>query len=210
MLRGDPAISKYLRRHNAFSPHLCINELLGHFDTSRIESFERVLVIPAFDETPDFLGRVLAQAFSHRVLIILVVNAPAQMTAEQREKNQRLQQWLHQFSQTHGGEFSVGQHHSLYHFPHKSVLLIDCYSERTLSHGVGEARKIGCDLALQLMMEGKIQFSPIFSSDADAHLPDNYFSCTLNPQQAACVFDFKHRASAPWQLAINLYEIHLR
>jgi hypothetical protein len=65
------------------------------------------------------------------------------------------------------------------------------------SDGVGRARKIGCDTALLWMTSGAIKSNWICSTDADATLPEDYFS-RLDESPAdtsAALYPFRHDAS---------------
>ena len=81
------------------------------------------------------------------------------------------------------------------------------------ARGVGLARKLGCDLALQWMHAGAIASDWLCSTDADATLPADYFlQLDGAPTGAvAATFPFAHTASgeAPCDTATALYELSL-
>ena len=102
------------------------------------------------------------------------------------------------------------------------LLLIDRFSEnRTIDsrHGVGLARKIGCDVALQLYRAGHISSPWLRSTDADAVLPADYFGTDV-ASAAGFLYPFRHSSGyvedSPFQqrlphdrLAAALYDLSL-
>lgn len=78
--------------------------------------------------------------------------------------------------------------------------------------GVGLARKIGADIALQLIRHQAIHSNKISLTDADAILPSDYFDSQLIETDAALVFPFRHSIGSEQQddnRAALLYEISL-
>ena len=77
-------------------------------------------------------------------------------------------------------------------------------------HGVGLARRIGCDIALALRRAGTITGRWIHTTDADVTLPADYFAATASAPAAsvALTYPFWHLAEQHPSLA--LYEISLR
>ncbi len=106
----------------------------------------------------------------------------------------------------------------------RDLLMVDRFSDgRKLpaKGGVGHARKIGADLALNLIHRQRIGTGWIHCSDADVQLPDTYFTFSNNLRDAgsgysALVYPFSHiddpgRAeSAEVVAATRLYELSLR
>ncbi len=175
-------IERYLQRYA--EPETALAESVDrHFD--------QVLVVPCYNEDENFLGN-LAVPGDHRTLKIVVVNMPdtaAELTAAQN-------------------------HHLLAALQQQAtpdLLIIDRVSE-PIPHrqGVGLARKIGADVALALIATGKVSRPWIYFSDADAHLPENYFTTTL-PETGSALFGFRHYSlDAQVQRRATLYELHLR
>ena len=103
---------------------------------------------------------------------------------------------------------------------HSDLLVVDrCASGEQLaaSAGVGLARKIAADIALQLIVDGLIRQPFIFCSDADAYWPNNYFSAAdtraaaAATPPAALLYPFRHvdtgnNTSAALCAATRLYE----
>ena len=81
------------------------------------------------------------------------------------------------------------------------------------NQAVGLARKTGCDIAFKWKCEGAITSHWICSTDADARLPDDYFSRLeqLSPNAVAVTYPFWHAPGrdANCNLASTLYELRL-
>lgn len=78
-----------------------------------------------------------------------------------------------------------------------NLLLVDCFEHGRLipsDQGVGLARKIAADIAVQLFQQGVIKNNWIFSSDADVSLPEDYFCLdgSENKTAAAATIPFSH------------------
>ncbi len=203
---ADQTIAKYLARDA--EPEAC-----APFDiTGRHHS---VLVIPASDESPDFIQGVLpALEGSPGALLIVVVNANPTSGAQVQARNQQLIQALCGLgvaaSELVPGLIDVK-------LACGGLLLVDRSSqgrELPLKQGVGLARKIGCDIAINLWKQGAVASPWLFSSDADVTLPPAYFAAgdAARPDAGALVFDFTHQASGEPELdrATFEYELYLR
>lgn len=154
------------------------------------------------------------------VLIVCVVNGSVEASAATHEYNAELIRALlksstRQRSIAQGAGFllraSNGQG--------VDVVLVDRASVgRRLpsKQGVGLARKIGCDLALELYRSGRIREPWLYCTDADATLPAGYFSAIAGRigahTAAAALFPFEHRPAADRKLTglTQLYELSLR
>jgi hypothetical protein len=81
---------------------------------------------------------------------------------------------------------------------------------------VGLARKIGCDIALQLHAQGNLRSPWIHTTDADVELPTAYFErvpVAVNGEiPAALLYPFWHQCESPPDLAdaMHRYEVFLR
>ncbi len=169
--------------------------------------YSHVLVIPAYDESPDFLSRLQQVDSDNKFLLILVVNepdnardCPANILLEQHIKEHYTSQWVQRegFLASFAGDTF-------------DILLVRRFGKNKpipRKQGVGLARKIGADIACKLISEKCIQSPWIFSSDADAILPENYFNAAKNTQTAALVFNFQHIGpdNTPLTLPFQLYE----
>ena len=166
--------------------------------------FQACLVIPVFAENYHFIERWLTSKIAQDKLLILVLNQHENAAEHQQRMNAELFDWLLEKScvlQKEKNLFLLRQHH--HHF-----ILVDRFRNEFIlkqKHGVGHARKIGCDIAARLHHENIVASPWIYSTDADAQLPENYFSLnTPNHSnldsttkerlkaEAAQVFDFRH------------------
>jgi len=169
-------------------------------------SYDHVLVIPAYAETADFIKRTLGN-IRQSVLLILVANAPS----VNRESTQRFANELLGALPLHW------QHQNLTlldYVPGTDILLVDrCQNGYTISakQGVGLARKIGFDLALCLIQQGIIKSQWIYTTDADASLPRDYFDNEPGSDStvAARIFPFCHNAEPDLEVASKLYDLSL-
>lgn len=76
--------------------------------------------------------------------------------------------------------------------------------------GVGLARKIGCDILCSLIVQKQVQTPWLWTTDADAVLPSDYFTCPSS-EAAALHYTFRHDLDGfEGEQALLLYEIHLR
>jgi len=185
-------LSKYL---NTYAERE-VDTLAQLLEKVKLSPFTYSLAIPAYDENPGFIDRWMQHPQAHEVLLIVVINQPDSVPHE-TPQNIALFSYLQQnFTPRASAEnlsyLSLGS---------SQALVVDRYRSNKIpkGQGVGLARKIACDLAVKLY-ESKFQTRPwIYSSDADAILPGNYFSApskekhsTLDKTNSAIVFDFKH------------------
>jgi hypothetical protein len=191
---------------------------------------EHVLVIPAYQETSAFIERFLASSLvKSPVLMVVVINEPiAQSSAahitecfSEDLKNTHVnsfnpQKILHQYSLS-CGDISW-QHENLtlikVHQSQSWLLMVDRFTHGIeKEQGVGLARKIGADLCAYLISIKRVEQPWICSSDADAYLPDNYFSAlhSRNKSTVVCCFNFQHSSDDKRIHQANfLYETALR
>jgi len=98
--------------------------------------------------------------------------------------------------------------------PQLDVIWIDRFQQEPFhpKQGVGLARKIGGDFILSLQRKGQIQSPWIWTTDADAQLPDDYFHVDqVPPKTAAFHYRYRHLSQDfSGADALALYEIHLR
>lgn len=200
--------------------------------------FEHVVVIPAYNESTDFINRFLSSALAQQpVLVIVVINQPQSCnnsTPQQHLYNTIINTGISVFNDelpqlkaAHhaelNAEINIAQHRgcALIKPDHNNCYIwaIDCFSNPLPEdQGVGLARKIGSDLALYLKSKNRIQSDWIHSTDADAHLPNDYFSSVKNlsnqPQHkntVALSYNFTHvNKNVEIHTANHLYETALR
>lgn len=158
------------------------------------KKYSHTLVIPAFKEKSTFIDSFIQSVLvKQNVLLIIVINQP------QYEICTKQQQYLYEYALSKGKV--VWQYDNLtlvtISDEDSSFLIVDRFTipiEDKL--GVGLARKIGADLACYLINQKVILTDWLHSSDADAKLPDDYFSSLIVNQSlesvAAC-FNFSHQ-----------------
>ena len=159
-------------------------------------TWRHVLCIPAFDEPHDFLQQVLPHGTSD-LLVIVVANVPDHVSQEDAA-----------FVRTRdlldlAGSFDRARN--------VDVAIVDRVNVPVPKRaGVGLARKIGADMALRQVVDGRIEVPVIFSTDADAALPANYFEAARGGA-AGWVYPFVH-VSDDGDLARRalMYELSLR
>lgn len=178
------AIDKYLR-------------LYAEPECAELEDFpplsaRHCLVIPCYKETADFARRLAVSALcSCDTLIIVVINQPPGAV---ESLNQQLWDYFLQhtlvWQKKHVSLFSTNS--ARLHW-----LVVDRFSEGLTidaKQGVGLARKLGCDLAAFLLARNSADTRWICTTDADAHLPDDYFAAlaSCSEHTSAAVFSVRH------------------
>jgi hypothetical protein len=165
------------------------------FYAAKIDSkYAHCIVIPMFDEDIACLASVLRHHSASDALVIAVVNAPDNASDRALSRTRELLT-------------AVALSTTL------DVLTVDCVSpglSLSSRQGVGLARKIGTDIALQLYAQNKISNPWLYQTDADAELPEDYFSTQL-PSSGAVVFGHRHHSdNARLAQAAKLYDLHMR
>lgn len=204
----DVSLGKFLIMTNSLRSYLknyAEKETYLHRMTAT-KIYQSVLVVPAFQESLSCLQGLLSDS-RHSTLLILVANAPP-------EKNVSTLEFVAEFRYQYPSVWA-NQHLSLHHYAgQQDILLVDrCQDETTIpeKQGVGLARKVGADLAANLIHLGIVQSPWIYSTDADVRLPPDYFhhAGLLTSEIAARIYPFKHRAEPSVALASKLYDISL-
>ena len=209
---------KYLRQYA--EPEVKLLKRVLSTDASKIQNIDQVIVIPAYDETPDFVDRLIASKNKNNLLVVLVINQPLNQTQEYRENinNGLLFRYLVDIGQL----CWQAENLCLLKINSISFLCVDRYSktrEINPKHGVGLARKIGADLALALIHSRRVTSNWIYATDADARLPLNYFNPTSahtsSDVPCAKIFNFEHvsahcekvhKATQAYESAIKYYQ----
>ena len=199
--------------------------------------FDNVVVIPAYCESVEFVERFFSSALGQQnALMILVVNQPDSATTN----IQQLSLWQDALTlaenkiewQSCDGKLVLVTPQNSQFKQLKSdqtnstktmakLLLVDCFHEPLpAKQGVGLARKIGVDISAQLVANGVVKSRWLHSSDADASLPDNYFTVTnqLSTDYHIAIYNFDHQcdhANVHWanqlyQQALSYYVSGLR
>ncbi len=162
-------------------------------DLQNLEIHDYAVVIPLYSEDESFLERLTHfSRIEAELLLILVVNEAPDSPQEAKLRNQNLLQALdskRNFFETH------------------SIMIVDRTQAKAIEGGVGEARKIGFDLALELFCLGKLKQAWVLSTDADVWVPKNYLEplSRLPSHAAAYHYAFRHHSKDP-QLDFHTYE----
>ena len=164
----------------------------------RDDRWQGCLVVPAFDESLEALQQQIDALAATQVLLILVINAPQNASAEALARTQDL------FRQVTAAR-------------HAHVIVVDRVSapwRLNPKHGVGLARKIGTDLALALIEQGRIRSPWILQTDADVALPPTYTDLLheASPQipSGVKIFPHTHFSGDPTlHFAAQLYDQHM-
>ena len=200
------ALQKYLANY----AHSDVKHLSDPYFLQQLsDTLTHAVVIPCFDEQPEFVYRFISGHLAKNNLLILVINEPETLF-HPCEKNRLLTQALCETMVVSAKFENLTLLSKESTEKHAHVLLVNHYSESLRlpeKKGVGLARKIGCDLAVQLFNMGKIKSPWIYSTDADAFLPDNYFDQNVSPSASAKVFNFHHiQCDTQVSQATQLYE----
>ena len=202
----ERCLAQYLTQYA--EPEIAIAQQLTQDE--QITPYQHCLVVPAYDENDHFVQRI-QQTFSDdnstRILLITVINQPD--SAVDTSKSQQL--WdtlLHSYTPTdQTNNYSNTEDPKDYRLlsinSQIDLLLVDRFHHKIpQQQGVGLARKIGGDIACQLIHDKKIDSLWIHYSDADTHLPVNYFTSlaqTVDQSEAthysAATYPYTHTSS---------------
>lgn len=169
----------------------------------RLPIKDYALIVPVYSEAPDFLERWQSHPDAHRTLLILIVNAPERDA--NNVENSALINWINKKYKTseRSGRACLFSANQL------NILMLDRTADHALpdKQGVGLARKIGADVACYLYQKKTIASQILFCTDADAHLPANYFFCESVNGISAWHYGFEHTAEDTRVLeATRIYE----
>lgn len=169
------------------------------------------LVVPAHQENADQVVKVWRNIpGATSFLVILVINSDLACDPEAVRLAKEIVQGREHFSPADGLIFAASSRAPGNNGP--DILILDRYSRgNTIDprQGVGLARKLGTDIALRLHHQGIIESDWLFTTDADATLPPDYFAVSPKPSDAALLFPFRHTASVELALPVLLYEINM-
>ena len=161
------------------------------------DSFDLVMVVPVCAESAAFVDgyRAAAQG-AGRLLVIAVLNGRAGAADSVHALNvECFRELSTRFSLRELGRGGwLGRDASM------SLLVVDRFTtDRRLPsrQGVGLARKIGADVALELIAAGRVRHPFFAMTDADTRLPEDYFGriAELEPECSAAMFPFWHEPS---------------
>ncbi len=178
--------------------------------------FDHVIVIPAYKEDRSFISKFLTSSHGQsNTLVIIVVNQPdyeidSTPQTQLWEYLANLGELLYQPSGLDNDIMFVQPDNSSCY-----LCCVDAYTNPIPEQqGVGLARKIGADIAVLLKQNNQLQSEWIHSTDADATLPENYFSALKrvdNKTTSAVSYNFTHFSDAEAIHRANMqYETALR
>jgi hypothetical protein len=194
-------------------------------DFPRGYQWRQVVVIPARGEDSGFLRP--PPPCEGSCLTVLVINESGTETAQVSLKNKALLTAVRNRCETLWRSTDSSGKPVLYLLREREnghgFLLVDRFTEGLQlppKGGVGQARKIGADLACFLINAGYVQSRWVHCTDADARLPDEYFVTSrayedIANDLSALVYPYRHvgrpgRTLADVLLATQLYELSLR
>ena len=178
------------------------------------DGFDLVLIVPVCAEPAAFVdGYREAARSAGRLLVIAVLNGRAGAHESVHELNARCFREL----QSRFSLQELGPGGWLGHDGSIGLLVVDRFTaDRRLPsrQGVGLARKIGADVALELVATGRVRHPFLAMTDADTRLPEDYFGrvAGLDAGCSAAMFPFWHEPTGESHVdrATALYEIRLR
>lgn len=187
----------------------------------RVEgSFGAVVVVPARRERVSLVDGLRPALVRQGALAIVVVNEAQGASEDARGQADTLRGALCGLGDARDVGDGVVQVSGRGLWGTTSWLVVDAASpSRALpvGAGVGRARKLGCDLALALMAHGRLRTEFIDTTDADAHLPEDYFD-DRERDAVALTRRFWHvpgrddalsQATALYELRLRLYVLGL-
>ena len=179
----------------------------------RKKTLKNVLIIPAYNENEKFLARLQRHSVRHCVFILVINSPDDKANADYNNFD------LHKKAQSSGDKLWEAENSEVIAWDNDNVLIIiDRFSDTRKiprKQGVGLARKIACDIAVQLIQKEIIDSRFIHSTDADAALPDNYFSQTERLSKSinisAATYNFSHtKNDTDVSEATQIYELSMR
>ena len=198
-------ISRYLDTYAEPEARSVSGAQIGQFDT--------LIVIPVYDEAEPQLQAFLKFNNSRSVLMIWVFNAPESASGSPAHlRTVALQEKI--LRQLQAQPLSSNCYFAQVHGSLKLLVVDRCQHLIPDKQGVGLARKIGADLALQLSYQQYLHSGYlvpwIFSTDADVSLPAEYALLdAAEPGVSACIHGFFHRPEAGYEQAMRQYEFSL-
>jgi len=171
-------------------------------------TWDEAVVVPIHAEGTNVLDLLdsLARASRSKNLAILVINGRRDQDEAVHRTNHDLIQQLKNYPVIQGSNPLW----FLAYAPRLDILLIDKASPGFRfqeKEGVGLARKIGSDLAVQLYLKGILKSACIHTTDADAIVDEDYFVFEQDPDVGAFLHPFRHD---PNELPLQLYDRSLR
>jgi len=181
---------------------------LARINACRSGRFRWALVVPVFDEAPDCIDTLLQNLNfangTNNLLVIRIVNAPDDATAAEVTRTRAA---LADSAGAAPERVCSGV----------QMLTLDAVSKPLpANQATGLARKLGNDIACQLINQGHIATPVLCNTDADAILPADYFAritraSAETTSTAAWILPFEHSSpNLALQQAGTTYELYLR
>ncbi len=183
-----------------------------------IEKFgpwQSATVIPLRRESPDRLAGILtsicrsAEAAHAPQLVVLVMNSSVDSFGRDRDRHQACLDLLAEAASKREGS------HYFHLSPKAHLVVLDFSFDEgnrfAEASGVGLARKLGGDFSLLLFRKGLLLDPWLRTTDADAHVPINFFS-PPPPKARAWIAPFRHLPEGEeiQHQSIAVYDIYLR
>jgi len=174
-------------------------------------SWERAVCIPACREWAQLPHAIasLARIAPANTLLVLVVNASVDATAETHLENQHVISWLKEFPHRQQAD-----NRWLIAYPQLDIVLIDHATESfrlPTKTGVGLARDIGAQWICSLHQQGLVAQPWIWNTDADARFPKDYLD--IPAHRGTCIVPYTHTGPTPQEAmptSLEIYEYSLR
>ncbi len=150
----------------------------------------RAIVLPVRDEMPTWIAPWLDAAAQHDALVIVVLNEADHAGAEARARNEAVLRHV-----VRSGSVHALDARRLFIRGRADVVLVADVAAFAWARtdGVGRARKIGLDMALELWAQGRMASPWLQTSDADVVDPHALFMNSSAPLDAvALVQPFAH------------------
>ena len=177
--------------------------------------WQHVMVLPCFDENPEFICR-FAQAFkTASLLLIVVINRPVSSAPE---VNLPLKAALADLPR-HPLHLGYDLHKVSPSFSLLSIDLEALEGATPCDQGVGRARRVGCDVALTLIDRHTVSSPWIYSTDADTEWHASLLTCSWPSKASAVSLPFTHlatddpalsHATLIYELKMHHYVLHLQ
>lgn len=166
--------------------------------------YDRVICIPACEER-DYLPTALKSLaqLSYRKLLIISNNCRSNAATKVKQNNQELHQWLLQFP------YSQALNRYEIEYPNLDIIYFDHFSPNfcfTEKQGVGLARKLLAQEALEQIQKKNIGCKWIWCTDADAQFSQTF----LDEPPQNCGIQLSGYIHQPAPAELLLYEISLR
>jgi hypothetical protein len=203
--QGSTALSKLSLR--VIDQYLSKYALLPGGCPELTDRWQHVLVIPCFDEPADFLANLEVVHGETSLLVVLVMNRPA---LSKSDINRPLKDYLARWA-TQSLQLGYQLHTSPRSLTVLSIDLERLEGATPIKEGVGRGRRVGCDVALALIARGTIASQWIYSGDADASWPSDFFRQCWPETASAISLPFTHHLlkNDPTSAATLLYELKL-